>query len=189
MNVPVAGELLEEPRRHERLQFALVLELQLPARDMVCEDKGRERLRSLDVGDECRAGEVGCPRRHVQVELADIADRPAARDRSTLAIRLPDLLMRDMKLRPEQIDHLIVFIRLDRLDESDEIGLELPEAVDQERAASVPVATDPPEVLGDDPHQSEVWAATTRRSRLGVTSTAATTPTRAATPAIVKATS
>ena len=96
--------------------------------------------------------------------------------------------MRDMEVGPEQIDDLVVFIRLDRLDESDKIGLELAKTVNQDRAAGFPVAADSPEVLRDDSHQSDASAATTSRSRVGVTSTATTTPIRAAAPAIANAT-
>src|SRR5439155_26760336 len=91
--------------------------------------------------------------------------------------------------RTEGVRDLVVLVGLYRLDGRNHGGSELAEAGDQNPTPSLPVAPDPPEVLGDDPHQSEVSAAMTSRSRLDVTSTAATTPRKAATPAITNATS
>jgi hypothetical protein len=156
---------------------------------VIREDERRERLRGENLGDERRASEAVRPRRHVEVDLVELAKRPPACDRCALAVRLALGLVRNLILRTEQIDDLVVLVGLDRLDEGDDVGLELAEAVDQDCASSFPVAADPPEVLRDDPHQSDVSAATTSRSRVGVTRTATTTPTRAATAAIANATS
>src|SRR5205085_9732172 len=65
----------------------------------------------------------------------------------------------------------------------------LPDRGDSRCHLCLRVGEPPKEVLGDDSHQSDVSAATTSRSRVGVTSTAKTTPMRAATAAIAKATS
>src|ERR671936_209908 len=110
MDVSVAGELLEEPSRRDGLQLTLALELQLPVRDVVCEYERSERPRRLDLGDEGRAGEIGRPRGDVQVDLVDVSNRPAARDRRALAVGLPCLLVGDVEAGAEQVDDLVVLV-------------------------------------------------------------------------------
>ena len=147
--MPLARELLDEARRRERLQLALLLVLELPARDVVDEDERPERLGRGDLGDGRRAGEVGGARRHVQVDLVHPVDRPAAPDRGALAV-LALHLVRDVLAVAGQVEDLVVLVRPDRLDERKEVGPQLAQAVDQDPPAVRPVASPAPEVQRED---------------------------------------
>src|SRR5437868_14557400 len=50
--------------------------------------QAKSTLGCEDLGHERRTGEVGCSRRDVDVDLIELADGPAARDRGALAVGL-----------------------------------------------------------------------------------------------------
>jgi hypothetical protein len=155
--VPVSCKLFDETRGRERLQLALVLELELPARHVVDEDERPVRLRCGDLRDEGDAREVGCPRRHVQVDLVHRGDRPAARDRRALPVRFTLCLVRHVEVGAEQVDDLVVLLGRDRLDERDEVRAKLTQPADEHPPARRPVPTPAPQVQRQHPHLLIYW--------------------------------
>jgi hypothetical protein len=53
---------------------------------------------------------------------------------------------------PEHVDDLVVFVRLDRLRQRDEVGLEPTQLLHEHRPPLVPGTAPAPQVLGDDTH-------------------------------------
>ncbi len=78
---------------------------------------------------------------------------PTAGDRGSLAVCLAIHLVADEEVGPEQVEHLVVTLVLDRLLERDEIWMECAQAADEDQPTRCPVAR--------RPHRLSV---TTRRS-------------------------
>lgn len=135
MPVAFRDGVLDPARDGDGLQLALVLESELPTRQMVDEQDRADRLGREDLHDGGRAGEIRRAQRDVEIDLVHVAERPAAGDRNALPVldvaRLPDLpvtVMSDMEAGTEKIGHLILVAVDDRLLERDEIGTHLAEA-------------------------------------------------------------
>jgi hypothetical protein len=58
--------------------------------------------------------------------------------------------VRDVELRAEYVDHLVVLLGDDRLGQRDEVGMKLAQSIDEHRAARGPVSAPTPEVLRHD---------------------------------------
>ena len=107
----------------------------------MCQDLGTSvvQAKSAGRGVTCRSTSCRSPSRQ------RVAIRPRRRCRG--ASRRGEAV-----LRSRQVGGLVVLGSLDRLDEGDEVRRELTKAGCDDRAAALPVAAKPPEVLDDDAH-------------------------------------
>src|SRR5215204_2643031 len=153
MQVATLGDLLDGPSDDNSLQLALVLEGELPVGQMVYEQQQSHRLWDEDLHDNGPTGEVFSPRRHVEIRLPHLPQRPPARYGDALPILdvsapagLPVGLVGDVVARTEQVGHLVVTVANDRFLERHQVGLQLAEALDEHAPSSVPLPSPSPQV-------------------------------------------
>jgi hypothetical protein len=159
VQIPSVVELLDETCRRDRLQLAFACLLKLPARVVKAEEQWPERIWSHDLGHQRSAGETSRLRSHVEIELAHVADGPAARERMTLSLLDIDAVARfslplvdDMVVRAEYVDYLVVVVVDYRLRKGDQVGPEGVHTLAKESPPLLPVTPSSPQVLGHDAH-------------------------------------
>ena len=88
----------------------------------------------------------------MQVDLVSLPEPPTSCDHGPVAVVVARRGVEEVVLRSKQVGGLVVLGSLDRLDEGDEVRRQLTKARCDDRAAALPVAAKPPEVLDDDAH-------------------------------------
>src|SRR5215203_780867 len=154
------GDLLDSLPDYRRLQLTLVLEGELPVREVVYEQQGTYRRGDEHFHDNGPAGEVLGPWRDVEVRLPRRPQRPPARDGDSLPVLdvpapavLPLGLVGEVVAGSEDIRDLVVAVSDDRLLKSHQVGLQFPEALGEHAPALVPLPAPSPQVERRDAHQ------------------------------------
>ncbi len=156
MHLSSGSHLVNEARGRDRLLLTLELEVELPVREVVDEQEWAERLGCQNFRDQRRAGEVAGSRGEVEIELAHLAQRPAAGNRDAPAVGGSARLVHDAELGPEDVCDLVVGGRLNGLLERDEVRPQLPKALQQDSAARGPVAMLSPDIERGDAQEQAI---------------------------------
>jgi hypothetical protein len=134
-------ELLHEPRGGYGLKLPLVLEAQLVRGQMVDEQQWRVGVWCEDLRNDCRAWETRGPGSYVQVHFPHFSEWPATRNRGAIVLSVTHqtcVVVHDVEVRAEQIDDLIVVVRLNRFLESYKIGSKCAKTIAENRTTLGP---------------------------------------------------